>query len=469
VIQSGRRQAYPAYDNILWQPRLGFAYSPFSNGKTAIRGGVGLFGDSFPVGVVDGFAENIPQYNSIALLGAAGYSMNSVASGAPGGVFSIARSANHALNSAFGSGGTLASISEANPLFSPPSLTTAEPKVRQPRYYEWNLEIQRQLPWNSTLSVNYVGNRGVHEMIANTGLNGFCSACAAGFKTSPSAPPDPRFFQVTQYQSSGVSRYDGFLVSTRKTMSAHLQFTLNYAYSHALDDLSNGGFAGFSSTGILSPIDPFNLRAYNWGNSDYDVRHYLSASYVLDDLIRGVGFHRGSDRLFGGWTFSGTIFHRTGFPFSVTDSATDLIGDGGTALAYSTTSGRPSCGAAAVYTNNTSCLALSEFSPVVDPATGLMLGLGNQSRNQYRGPGYFNTDLSVLKTFQMNERMKLSVGAQFFNLFNHPNFSPPVSNIESPFFGQTTGSVNAPTSILGSLLGGDAAPRLIQLHGEVRF
>lgn len=469
VIQSGRRQAYPAYDNILWQPRIGFAYSPFPHGRTAIRGGIGLFGDGFPAGVVDGFAENAPQYNSIALLGAAGYNRNPVASGIPGGVFNIASSANQALNSAFGAGGTLASISATNPLFSPPSLTTSDAKLRQPRYYEWNLEIQRQLPWTSTLSVNYVGNRGVHEMIANSGLNAFCSACAAGFKIFPYAPPDPRFFQVTQYQSSGVSRYDGLLVSARKTMSAHLQFTLNYAYSHSMDDVSNGGFAGFSSTGILSPIDPFNLRAYNWGNSDYDVRHYLSASYVLEDAIRGAGFHRGSDLLFGGWTLSGAIFHRTGFPFSVTDSATNLIGNGGIALAYSTTSGRPSCGAAAVYTNGAPCLTLSEFGPVVDPATGLMLGLGNQSRNQYRGPGYFNTDLSVMKAFQINERMKLSVGAQFFNLFNHPNFSPPVSNRESPFFGQITSTVNVPASILGSLLGGDASPRLIQLHGEVRF
>jgi hypothetical protein len=469
VIQSGRRQAYPAYDNILWQPRIGFAYSPFSDGKTAIRGGIGIFGDGFPAGVVDGFVENIPQYNSIALSGAAGYNSNPVASGVPGGVFNIASSANQALQSAFATGGTLTSISEANPLFSSPSLTAADAKVRQPRYYEWNLELQRQLPWTATLSVNYVGNRGVHEMIANSGLNGFCSACAAGFTTFPSAPPDPRFFQVTQYQSSGVSRYDGLLVSIRKTVSAYLQFILNYANSHSMDDVSNGGLASFSSTGILSPIDPFNLRAYNWGNSDYDVRHYLSASYVLDDVMRGAGFHRGSDRLFGGWTLAGAIFHRTGFPFSVTDSATNLIGDGGTALAYSTTSGRPTCGAAAVYTNSAPCLTLSEFSPVVDPATGLMIGLGNQSRNQYRGPGYFNTDLSVLKAFPIGERAKLSVGAQFFNLFNHPNFSPPVSDRESPFFGQITSTVNVPTSILGSLLGGDASPRLIQLHGEFRF
>jgi hypothetical protein len=112
---------------------------------------------------------------------------------------------------------------------------------------------------------------------------------------------------------------------------------------------------------------------------------------------------------------------------------------------------------------------MSEFSPVVNPISGLMVGLGNQSRNQYRGPGYFDTDLAVLKSFRIREGLKLAIGAQFFNVLNHPNFSPPVSNIENPFFGLITSTVSAPTSILGSLLGGDASPRLIQLHGEVRF
>jgi hypothetical protein len=395
--------------------------------------------------------------------------MSPVAAGIAGSVFNIASAANQALNSAFASGGTLASISNSNPLFSPPNLITSDSKIRQPRYYEWNIEVQRQLSWNTTLSVNYVGNRGVHEVIANGGLNAYCSACAPGFTTFPSAPIDGRFFSVTQYQSAGASRYDGLVVSAHKTFSQHLQFNFNYAYSHSMDDVSNGGLLGFGGNSILSPIDPFNLRAYNWGNSDYDVKHYVSASYVWDDVIRSAGFRRGRDFLLGGWTLSGTIFRRTGFPFSVTDSVTNLIGDGGPALAYSTTPGRPVCGSPAVYTNGTPCLTMSEFSPVVNPISGLMVGLGNQSRNQYRGPGYFDTDLAVLKSFRIREGLKLAIGAQFFNVLNHPNFSPPVSNIENPFFGLITSTVSAPTSILGSLLGGDASPRLIQLHGEVRF
>jgi hypothetical protein len=467
VIKTGLHQAYPASDSIVWEPRLGYAYSPFSSGKTVVRGGIGIFADAFPAFVVDGFAENIPAYNSIGLAGTGGYNNTPVASGVAGSVFDIASSANAAINSAFSSGGTLGSITASNPLFSPPNLVTSDSKIRQPRYYEWNVEVQQQLPQNVILSVNYVGNRGVHEAIANNGLNAYCSACASNFTAFPSSAPDPRFFSVTQYQSPGESRYNGLVISARKTLSEHFQFNFNYTYSHSLDDVSNGGLLGFNGN-TLSPIDPFNIRAYNYGSSDYDVRHYISASYVLDDIVRGAGFHRGPNSVFGGWTVSGTIFHRTGFPFSVTDSVNNLVG-GGTAFAYSTTPGRPNCGASAVYTNNTPCLTLSEFSPVVDATSGLMLGFGNQSRNQYRGPGYFNTDLNILKSFRIREGMKVAVGAQMFNLFNHPNFAPPVSNIESPYFGQVTNTVNVPTSILGSFLGGDASPRLVQLHGEFTF
>jgi hypothetical protein len=190
---------------------------------------------------------------------------------------------------------------------------------------------------------------------------------------------------------------------------------------------------------------------------------------VINDVFRSAGMRRGPDHLFGGWTLAGTLFRRTGFFFSVTDSASNLADGATTVLAYSTTRGRPSCGGSAVYTSASPCLTNSQFSSVIDPSSGLMVGLGNQSRNQYQGPGYFNTDLSVSKSIRVSEKVEFSLGAQFFNLFNHPNFAAPVSNIESPLFGQIVNTVSAPTSILGSFLGGDASPRLIQLHGRITF
>jgi hypothetical protein len=95
----------------------------------------------------------------------------------------------------------------------------------------------------------------------------------------------------------------------------------------------------------------------------------------------------------------------------------------------------------------------------------------NGTRNKYRGPQYVNTDFTIFKNTSIPhwERGKLGIGFQFFNLFNHPNFAFPVSDTSSSLFGQTTSLVSPPTSILGSFLGGDASPRLIQLKASITF
>jgi hypothetical protein len=106
------------------------------------------------------------------------------------------------------------------------------------------------------------------------------------------------------------------------------------------------------------------------------------------------------------------------------------------------------------------------------PIPGCETALGmSGTRNKYRGPQYVNTDFTIFKntTIPHWERGKLGIGFQFFNLFNHPNFAFPVSDISNPLFGQTTSLVSPPTSILGSFLGGDASPRLIQLKATLSF
>jgi hypothetical protein len=92
-------------------------------------------------------------------------------------------------------------------------------------------------------------------------------------------------------------------------------------------------------------------------------------------------------------------------------------------------------------------------------------------RNAFRGPSYFDTDFSFVKRTKIPswERGELSVGLQFFNLLNHPNFTFPINDISSGSFGQIQQMVNPPTSILGSFLGGDASPRLIQVKAQLSF
>ena len=97
--------------------------------------------------------------------------------------------------------------------------------------------------------------------------------------------------------------------------------------------------------------------------------------------------------------------------------------------------------------------------------------LGQGRRNNIYGSSYTNTDISIAKSFAIPhwESAHLKVGAQFFNLFNHPNFAYSNANIDSGAVGTISNTVNTPTSILGAFLGGDASPRLIQFTGKFSF
>jgi outer membrane receptor protein involved in Fe transport len=469
AIKTGLHQAYPSTDGVVWQPRLGFTFSPFSNNKTVLRGGIGIFGDSFPAVLVDNFSSNPPVLNSFQVAGA-------LSPASSGNVFQLASGANTSFLNAFSSGGTLASIQATNPFFSPPTITASDRTIRQPRYQEWNLEVEQALGWNSVFSINYVGNHGIFEAALNSGVNAF------GFGGLPAAAPDPRFSTVTQVQSIAVSNYNGLVTSFRHNFNRGLAFQLNYTWSHALDEISNGALLPFNdntNVSILNPVNPFNIRQ-NYGNADYDVRHYFSANYVWSDSLRHL-FKWGPNAVFGGWTITGTVFARSGLPFSVIDgdASATLNGQnyGGTILADVVGPGASgSCGRANATPDPATgnppppCLNFAGFASPTSVAV-------NQARNQFRGPHFFDTDLTVMKNTKLGEKASLGVGVQFFNLFNHPNFDQPIGDIAAgsadPInggsFGTIVSTVNTPTSVLGSFLGGDASPRLIQLKAEFKF
>ena len=176
---------------------------------------------------------------------------------------------------------------------------------------------------------------------------------------------------------------------------------------------------------------------------------------------------KGPRVLVDNWQASGTVFHSTGLPFSVTDggTATSLVNYGGPLYAQQTASikGHTHCGGYAA-ANGTQCAFAADFGPATD--------FGQSGRNQLFGPNYTDSDFTVSKGFIIPhwESGKVRVGAQFFNLFNHPNFAQPYSDLTAGTqLGTITAAVNPPTSILGSFLGGDASPRLIQLTVKFDF
>lgn len=459
IIKPGAHSAYLGYQQWAIQPRIGFAATPFGP-DTVIRGGFGLFSDAFPATVTDSFSENFPLENGFTV---AGLPMSPAA---PGNIFATQAANNAALLAGFYSGGTLASITASDPAFTPPNFFTQDVNVNTPMYMEWNFEVQQQLGQASAVSVNYVGNSGWNEPLINNGFNAYCpaSACPGGFPGLPAAPADARFGTISQL-GAGYSNYNGVTFTLLQRFYRGMQFQFDYTWSHALDTISNGGFLPYSlatNVSILNPQDPFNVYGYNYGNADYDIRHNFSLSYLWQVPFKGM--HFGPSQLWRGWTVAGTLFFRSGLPYTAIDQATTgtLAGFnyGGTVFANELSQAQ-----ASPCTQKGICVSPAEFSPA-----GTLI-FGNQIRNQFRGPYFFDTDLRISKNTQIPgwESAQLGVGVQFFNLLNHPNFDQPVGDIASSQFGTIINTVSVPTSILGSFLGGDASPRIIELTANLTF
>jgi hypothetical protein len=232
-----------------------------------------------------------------------------------------------------------------------------------------------------------------------------------------------------------------------------------------LDEISNGGFDGFSGN-ATNPQDPHDLSA-NYGNADYDIRHYISANYVID-----VPRHWGPGWLTGNWQVAGTVFHSTGLPFTVQDNADTPLNYTGSIFAHQlANSGFSHTCAGASAVDNPCPLGTAGNSAAGFANFDYASGFSQQRRNQFRGSGFTDTDMDLSKAFHMPhmESGNLRLGAQFFNLFNHPNFGQPNFDVSSSTLGTINTMANVPTSILGAFLGGDASPRLIQLKAAFTF
>jgi outer membrane receptor for ferrienterochelin and colicin len=482
AIQTGLGQAMPSFTTIAWQPRFGFAWTPPVLKNTVLRGGVGLFMDTFPGQIADSISENTPVYNQFPFAIFGNTSPQQVANG--GNIFTTAAVSNTALANGFKSGENLAQIqaaaAAAGGVFATPGFNNVG-AIKSPEYWEWNFEVQHSIGNNTSITLNYVGNHGYHETAFFNNVNAYCpaSSCPNGFIGLPATQPDQRFSEVQQIETAAISNYNGLSFTAQHRFSRGLQMQVNYTWSHALDEVSNGGFNPFiannASIGrvgsLANPINDNNIRQYNYGNADYDTRHYLSANYVYE-------IPKGPTPVLKGWQLSGTLFARSGLPYTVVNGGASgiLSSFGYGAAAYANFSGAsfPGCNSPSSITSGP-CLSASDFP---DLAAGgnvgqnqLDSGTENQRRNQFFGPRYFNTDMTLMKYTLIPhwEGAKVGLGAQFFNLFNHPNFEGPVNDINNGNFGHVLDTVNTPTSILGSFLGGDSSARLVQLTVKVNF
>lgn len=414
----------PAYSPFA--PRLGFAYRPFGDNKTVIRGGYGIFFDSSLTREIDNSGDLYPyvirtNINPVTL------------AGAPKTTNQLfpATASPHAVSVATEGGQFIAVIISENPI---------NPYVQQ-----FAFSVQRELARNTTLEVNYVGNKGTHLLdrininqplaVANPAV---CDATQGNGPGCPAAGRRPltNFTNTTGTLDSkwiGYSNYNAANVKFERR-SSDMAAVLVYTWSKSLDDKSAAAGIG-ATNGFAGHLNDRN-PSQDYARSDFDVGQRFVASYVYNLPIgRGKKLlsntSRGLDAAVGGWSITGIGTFQYGFPFSV--QANDKYGLLSAYNQRANLVANPNTG----YTRSlTQWFNTAAFS---QPLAG---AFGNSGRNILREPGISNWDMGATKNFELFERMQLQLRLETFNTFNHAQYGVDPTSASASAGGPGTGAID---------------------------
>ncbi|MFZ0234424.1 MAG: carboxypeptidase regulatory-like domain-containing protein [Candidatus Acidiferrales bacterium] len=490
AIHTGLGHVFSSTPLAILQPRTAVAWQ--FEPKSVLRAGFGIFSDILPGSIADVVGVNPPYVKTFqgGLLGTVGGT--AIAPGVPASAIDATVAANQTFSLGFPQGQLSCAAASANSgTCLPPVAMAAVPdgELHAPYFMEWSLGLEHELGTNGSLRAQYVGTRAVNQPYL-TQVNGYQTVCAGCFAPFPyGQSTDPRFGAVTQFSTGANSHYHGMQLTAMKRIGKSFSGQVNYTWSRCMDTVSNGGFLQFSAGGILSPL-PGDL-ARDYGPCDYDIRNNLNAQYVYQLPIkmssRALGY------ALNGWQISGTFFWHSGIPFSVLSTPYSAIGEGivnGSGPQFaSAVPGVPRYEHGAIpgvtQPGTLQWLNPSAFVSTVDPSTGACLGgdspqncqFGTLGRNALRGPDFTWTDFYLTKSFALTEHVKLRFDAQFFNLFNHPNFGLPGMTLAGvpgkpatqTGFGALTYTTSPPTGLLGVGLGGDSTPRMIAFQSRIEF
>jgi len=422
-----------------FEPRVGFAWDPFGDGKSSIRAGFGLF-DILPLAY---------EYSNFA---------NNSAPFAPQGNVNFP-----ALPKGAFPAGALTLATNPGAL----RVSYVEPNPHRNYVEQWNLSIQRQLAPNLTATIAYIGNHGVHMEFRGDDMNAVqptltpagylypCGpngtvgvTCAIGFlPTGTQLAPikssvlNTNFGRIDNTNWGGDTHYNALTALVQQSFSHGFQVQGSYTWSKGFDQGSGSYLSDPFNNSIsnLFSVDK-NLRH---SVSDYDITHNMSINYTWV-VPTPKSLPSAANFALGGWQLGGILSVRTGLPFTPTIGG-DPLGVKTDAFDYPNRSKSGGCDTAVRPGNpkayiDTSCFSLpvpvagitaaqcAPFSAVPNTCANL---IGNGGRNSIRGPGLVDLDFSVFKNNyvrRISETFNVQFRAEIFNILNHPNFLSPTSN-----------------------------------------
>lgn len=285
LIQTRKGDLFYSTPLALLQPRTAMAWQVTP--KTVLRTGFGVFSMLLPGSVADLLGANPPYVNSFegGLLGTVGGL--AIAPGVPNSAVDATAVANRNFLAGFPQGelSCASPASSAGACLPPVSISVAPSgKLHAPYSLQWSFALEHQIGNTANLRAQYVGTRAVNQPYT-TQVNGYQTVCQGCFSPfSYGQAPDPRFGSVTQLSTGADSAYNGIQLTAEKRMGHGLEGQLNYAWSHCVDEVSNGGFLAFSAGALLSPLPNDLIR--DRGSCDYDIRNNLTAQYVYEFPVR---------------------------------------------------------------------------------------------------------------------------------------------------------------------------------------
>jgi len=413
IAPAGTPPFHTTYGNFA--PRVGLAYqlSQTPDWQLVLRGGFGVFYDLATSQVGNFLGGSYP-------FGATKIQF-------PGGTFPLSSSA------------------AAPPPIDVASLATGtlyafDPNLKLPYTMQWNVAIEQALGKSQTISATYLGASG-NRLIQSAYL------------TLPAFP------SADLVGNTAHSNYNALQVQFQRRMSNNFQALASYTWSHSEDDASAGSALGNPANALV----PSSGASSNWGSSNFDIRHAFSAALTYN--IPGAKSNSFVNAISRDWTLDTVVQARTAPPVNVYYS---LIGFGYLANAYTQVRpdivpGQPFYLYGGQYPGGKALNPNAFVPPPTDPITGAPLRQGDLGRNALRGFGAAQWDLALHRVFPIAETVRLEFRAEVFNITNHPNFGPPVSDLSRPNFGVSTQMLNQSLNNLN--LGGGALDPLYQIGG----